>query len=63
MATYTLVKKENGSSVYIVHPQNLVERLKMAFYVLRYPDKVPVLMVVPDEWADSHIVPVIKNMV
>jgi hypothetical protein len=55
MATYQLIKQEDGYNTYIVKPANILERLKMALYVVLYPDKTPVLMVVPEEWADTHI--------
>ena len=32
-----------------------LESIKLAWYVLRYPDRTPVLMVVPKDWCEDNL--------
>lgn len=57
MATYEFLKETDTHAVYIVKPENFWESLKMAWYVIRYPKKTPVLMVVDRNWAESTLTP------
>ncbi len=46
---------ENGSAVFICRATNFIESLKLAWYVLRYPEKVSVVMAIRKEWRDANL--------
>ncbi len=55
MAKCELISEEEKHKIFIVRSSGFLESLKLAWYVLRYPTLVPVLMVVPNEWCEEHL--------
>ena len=55
MANYELISEEEKHKIFIVKSSGFLESLKLAWYVIRYPGRTPVLMVVPKEWCDEHL--------
>jgi hypothetical protein len=55
MAKYQLISEKEKHKLFIVKSSGFLESLKLAWYVIRYPTRVPVLMVVPKEWCDEHL--------
>ncbi|MBU2792739.1 hypothetical protein HAQ01_04795 [Acidithiobacillus thiooxidans] len=55
MADYQLISEDEKEKVFIVSPSGILESLKLAWYVVRYPARVPVLMVVPKSWCDEYL--------
>lgn len=55
MAKYELISEEEKHKIFIVWSSGFLESLKLAWYVIRYPDRTPVLMVVDKEWCEDHL--------
>lgn len=55
MANYELIAKKESENIFIVKSTGFLESIKLAWYVLRYPDRTPVLMVVDKDWCDDHL--------
>ncbi len=55
MASHQLIAETEDRKIFIVKPGHFLESLKMAWYVLRYPEKAPVLTIVDKDWANQHL--------
>lgn len=55
MATYCFIAENKGDKFFAVKPDHFLDRLRMAWYVLRYPEKTPVLMIVDKDWVRQHL--------
>lgn len=55
MANYELIAEKEGEKIFIVKATGFLESIKLAWYVLRYPDRTPVLMVVDKDWCDGNL--------
>ncbi len=55
MANYELISEEEKHKIFIVKSSGFLESLKLAWYVIRYPGRTPVLMVVDKEWCDDYL--------
>jgi hypothetical protein len=55
MAKYQLISEEERHKIFIVRSSGFLESLKLAWYVIRYPGRTPVLMVVDKAWCDDHL--------
>ena len=55
MADYQLIAENENHKIFIVKSTGFLESIKLAWYVLRYPDRTPVLMVVPKDWCDGNL--------
>ncbi len=55
MAKYQLILEEEKHKIFIVRSSGFLESLKLAWYVLRYPARGPVLMVVDKDWCEVNL--------
>ena len=55
MADYQLIAENKNHKIFIVKSTGFLESIKLAWYVLRYPDRTPVLMVVPKDWCEDNL--------
>ncbi|CDQ10533.1 protein of unknown function [Acidithiobacillus ferrivorans] len=55
MAHYELIAEKEGQRIYVVKSSGFLESLKLAWYVIRYPSRTPVLMVVDKEWCEVNL--------
>lgn len=55
MAHYELIAEKEDQRIFIVKSTGFLESIKLAWYVLRYPDRTPVLMVVPKDWCEDNL--------
>ncbi|MHB8226631.1 hypothetical protein [Acidithiobacillus sp.] len=55
MAKYQLISEEETHKIYIVRSSGFLESLKLAWYVIRYPGRTPVLMVVDKKWCEDNL--------
>lgn len=55
MARYKLIAEKENERIFIVKSAGFWESIKLAWYIIRYPDRMPVLMVVDKEWCDANL--------
>lgn len=55
MAHYELIAEKGNQKIFIVKPSRFLESIKLAWYVIRYPDRTPVLMVVDKNWCEANM--------
>jgi len=55
MAHYELIAEKGNQKIFIVKPGRFLESIKLAWYVIRYPDRTPVLIVVDKNWCEANM--------
>ena len=55
MARYELIAEKENERIFIVKSTGFWEAIKLAWYVIRYPERTPVLMVVDKKWCDANL--------
>lgn len=55
MAHYELIAEKGDEQIFVVKSTGFLESIKLAWYVIRYPDRTPVLMVVDKEWCEVNL--------
>ena len=62
MANYQLISEDDNHQAFIVKSSGFLETLKLVWYVLRYPNRVPVLMVIDKDWCNKNLEPGLENL-
>lgn len=55
MAHYEMIAEKEDQQIFIVKSTGFLESIKLAWYVIRYPSRTPVLMVVDKEWGEVNL--------
>ncbi|WP_437559538.1 hypothetical protein [Acidithiobacillus sulfuriphilus] len=57
MARYKQISDadENGMALFVCNASNFFESLKLAWQVIRYPEKAGLVVAMPKKWFDSHM--------